>query len=119
AGAMLRASVEASAVDASGSLRTAAAPECYTVSGDTTDPDVDGIPTDAKVTFSNCNVTGSNGSIVLNGYLHLKDGNNAAKSFDFSGDSVMLAVATSSPAGNTASFSRVGVIEASSTNGYE
>ena len=110
AGATLGATVEASAMDLKGGPGGAAAAGCYTVSGDTSDPDGDGIPSNATVQFDNCTVSGTAGTAVLNGSLHLQDDDNASKSFNFTGDSALILVETD-PAGDSATIKRVGGIQ--------
>ena len=110
AGKALGDSVEASASDLKGGPGAAAAASCYTVTGDTSDPDGDGIPTNATVLFDNCTVSNTNGTAVLNGKLHLQDDDNSSKSFNFLGDSALILVETD-PAGDSATIKRVGGIQ--------
>ena len=110
AGKTLGATVEASAMDLKGGPGAAAAAGCYTVSGDTSDPDGDGIPSNATVLFDNCTVSSTAGTAVLNGKLHVQDDDNSSASFNFLGDSALILVETD-PAGDSATIKRVGGIQ--------
>jgi hypothetical protein len=109
AGLVLGNTVEASAQDLKSKNPGAAADACYTVTGDASDGDGDGIVTDATVTYDNCTSSDSNATAVLNGHISVKDNDTSASTFNFQGDSALILVVTT-PGGASATAKRVGGI---------
>lgn len=94
----------------------AAAPACASLSGDTSDPDGDHIPTDATITWTNCSQSGPGGTAVFNGTENAKDDDpNPAFAFTLAIDGTL--VETASQGGATATAHRTGSIVGSQPGG--
>ncbi len=113
AGQALAAEVEDSASGYGPVATQSAAPACVTLTGDTTDPDADSIPTNATLTF-NCTNTelGYTGTLTGTEMVTDTEPNTAAWAFSANAD---LHAALTGPAGASLTVDRKGSIAATQT----
>ena len=113
AGQALAAEIEDSASGYGPVATQSAAPPCYTLTGDTSDPDADSIPTNATLTF-NCTDTEVGYTGMLTGTEMVTDTEANTAAWAFSANANLHASLTG-PAGGSITVDRKGSITATQT----